>query len=124
MIRYFFLLILLPVNLMAWDQLGTPLEDSAQEERAKNLFTQLRCMVCDGESINDSNAPMALDMRYSVRQQIHSGKSNEEILNFFQTRYGETILMEPRLELHTAPLWVAPFLFLLIGGIILWRFFL
>lgn len=91
------------------------------EERAKQLFLQLRCVVCQNQSIGDSDADVARDLREIVREQISAGKSNGEIKEFLVARYGEFILLQPVIAWHTAILWGAPFVLLLAGGILAWR---
>ena len=95
------------------------LPDPAQEARAQVIFKQLRCMVCTGESIHDSNADLAKDLRQLVRERIESGESDDEIVAYIVSRYGETILMEPPVKTSTYFLWYSPLVFLLIGGVIL-----
>ena len=91
------------------------------EERAKQLFLQLRCVVCQNQSIGDSDADVAKDLREIVREQITAGKTNGEIKEFLVARYGEFILLQPVIAWHTAILWGAPFVLLLAGGILAWR---
>lgn len=100
-----------------------PLPNAAQEKQARALFGQLRCMVCDGQSLADSNAPLAQDMRRMVRSKIESGQSPEEIMDYFARRYGDAIRMRPPLASHTWPLWLGPLLVILIGAFIFRRFF-
>jgi cytochrome c-type biogenesis protein CcmH len=92
------------------------LEDPAQEARARALQTALRCVVCQGQSIADSNAPLAADMRNLIREQIAAGRSDDEIKSFLVARYGEFVLMEPPLRGDTLLLWFAPALLVLVGG--------
>ena len=121
--KYIILLITIislnPTNLLAWDEAGSQLENTQQEERARKLFKELRCIVCSGESINDSNADMAKDMRLVVREKISQGETNEEIIKYFYDRYGDTILLEPKLKDDTYILWLSPFIFIVIGVIII-----
>lgn len=98
------------------------LTNPAQEKRAQHLFTQLRCMVCQGQNIADSNAPLAADMRHIIREKINEGVSEKAITEFLVARYGEVILMQPRLHTTTYALWFGPLLFLLVGGIIIFRY--
>jgi cytochrome c-type biogenesis protein CcmH len=94
--------------------------DPAQEARARNLQRQLRCLVCQGESVDESNSDFAADIRHLVRQQITSGKSDPQILDFLVERYGDFILMKPPLQSDTWLLWLAPFLVLGAGGAVAW----
>lgn len=95
--------------------------DPAMEKRARNLQRQLRCLVCQGESIDDSNSPFAADVRHLVRQQIAQGQSDQQIQDFLVARYGDFILMKPPVQPNTWLLWLAPFLVLGAGGAVAWR---
>ena len=86
--------------------------DPAMEARARNLQRQLRCLVCQGESIDESGATLAADLRHLVRQQIADGQSDQQIKDFLVARYGDFILMKPPLQPDTWLLWLAPFLVL------------
>lgn len=97
-----------------------PLKDPAAEARTQELFKQLRCMVCEGQSLADSNAMLAQDMRHLVREQVAQGQGNQEILQFFASRYGEDILLDPPMAPHTALLWAGPVL-VLVGGLLILR---
>jgi len=92
------------------------LKDPAQEARAEHLFTQLRCIVCQNESIDDSEADLARDLRQIVRQQVAQGRSDAQIKGFLVDRYGEFILLEPRFTVGNALLWLAPLMIVLSGG--------
>jgi cytochrome c-type biogenesis protein CcmH len=92
------------------------LKDSALEHRARALSAQLRCLVCQNQSIDDSDAPLAKDLRTLVREQLSAGKSDEEIMAFVVARYGEFVLLKPRLTPGTILLWGTPFAVLLIAG--------
>jgi len=94
--------------------------DPALETRARNLQRQLRCLVCQGESIDDSNSPFAADVRHLVRQQIAQGKSDQQIQDFLVARYGDFILMKPPVQPNTWLLWLAPFFVLGAGGAVAW----
>lgn len=124
MIRFF--LLLLVFALPAYAQEATPdipLADPASEAQAKSLFYELRCEVCEGQTIADSNAALAADMRALVRQQISDGKSATEIRLYFADRYGDAILMRPPVDARTAPLWLAPAFGLLLGGLYIFTYF-
>ena len=97
-------------------------ESSEQEARFRELAEQLRCLVCQNQSLADSNADLAQDLRSELYQQVINGESEEHILNFMTARYGEFILYKPRLSLKTVLLWFIPFIFLLTGIISLVRF--
>jgi cytochrome c-type biogenesis protein CcmH len=90
--------------------------NAALEDRARALQRQLRCLVCQGESIDESGAPLAAELRHLVREQIAQGKSDRQIKDYLVARYGDFILMEPPLQGDTYILWLAPFLVLLAGG--------
>jgi cytochrome c-type biogenesis protein CcmH len=94
--------------------------DPAKELRARNLSRELRCMVCQNQSIDDSEAPLARDLRLLVRERIADGDSDQQVLNFLVARYGEFVLLKPRFELQTLLLWLLPPLVLGGGGIALW----
>lgn len=98
-----------------------PLPDAQQEQLARTLFTELRCVVCEGQSVGDSDATLAAQMRAHVRELVAQGKTREEVLNYFRDRYGEQILMTPPVEGRTALLWLAPLLLLALGGMLVWR---
>jgi cytochrome c-type biogenesis protein CcmH len=95
------------------------LPDQALEARARALSKTLRCMVCQNQSIDDSNAPLARDLRLLLRERIKAGNSDDEVRDFLVSRYGEFVLLEPRLNEHTFILWALPALGLVIGGIAL-----
>jgi cytochrome c-type biogenesis protein CcmH len=93
------------------------LKDSALELRARNLSSELRCMVCQNQSIDDSEAPLARDLRVLVRERLTKGDSDQQVLDFLVARYGEFVLLRPRLELHTLLLWGLPPAALIAGAI-------
>jgi cytochrome c-type biogenesis protein CcmH len=92
------------------------LEDPALEERAKDLHDGLRCMVCNGQAISDSNAELARDMRLIVREKIAAGQSDEQIVKFLTDRYGDYVLLSPPVKPANYVLWFGPVAVLLIGG--------
>ena len=92
------------------------MKDPALEARARALSQTLRCMVCQNESIDESNAPLARDLRLLVRERIRNGDSDAEVREFLVARYGEFILLTPRLTARTILLWAVPILVLLAGG--------
>jgi cytochrome c-type biogenesis protein CcmH len=93
------------------------LPDPQLEARARSLSHELRCMVCQNQSIDDSDAPLAHDLRVLVRERLKAGDSDSQVIDFLVARYGEFVLLKPRFEWHTAPLWLAPIALLAIGGI-------
>ena len=96
------------------------MSDPAKESRARDLSRELRCMVCQNQSIDDSDAPLARDLRLLVRERIAAGDSDAQVIDFLVARYGEFVLLKPRLEPHTYLLWLLPPLALAGGGFALW----
>ena len=101
----------------------TQLPDAAQEARARALMETLRCLVCQGQSIADSDAEMAGDMRALVRQRVRAGESPERIREWLVERYGEYVSYDPPLSWMTAPLWLAPLVLLALGALLARRLF-
>lgn len=91
------------------------LKNQKQELRARNISKNIRCMVCQNQSIDESNAPLAKDLRILIRNKIKDGKKDEEIYKFLTDRYGDFILLKPPFKLNTFALWLLPFIFVLIG---------
>ena len=96
--------------------------DPAREARARDLSRELRCMVCQNQSIDDSDAPLARDLRLLVRERIGAGDSDSQVIDFLVARYGEFVLLKPRFTPHTLLLWLLPPLALAGGGLALWIF--
>jgi cytochrome c-type biogenesis protein CcmH len=94
------------------------LENHRQELRARDISKNIRCMVCQNQSIDESNAPLARDLRILIRNKIKEGNKDEEIYEFLTDRYGDFILLKPPLKLITLALWFLPFIFLIIGILI------
>ena len=94
------------------------LQDTKLEARAREISAGLRCLVCQNQSIDDSDAPLAKDLRLIVRQQLQKGASNRQVVDYIVARYGEFVLLNPRLHFSTLILWLTPLL-LLAGGILL-----
>jgi cytochrome c-type biogenesis protein CcmH len=99
------------------------LSDPALEARARVLSKELRCMVCQNQSIDDSDAPLARDLRLLVRERLKQGDSDRQVMDFLVARYGEFVLLKPRFSLRTALLWLGPAVFLVIGTAALLLFF-
>jgi cytochrome c-type biogenesis protein CcmH len=95
--------------------------DPARESRARDLSRELRCMVCQNQSIDDSEAPLARDLRLLVRERIAAGDSDAQVIDFLVARYGEFVLLKPRVNSHTLLLWLIPPLALAGGALALWR---
>jgi cytochrome c-type biogenesis protein CcmH len=96
--------------------------DPAKEARARDLSQELRCMVCQNQSIDDSDAPLARDLRLLVRERIAAGDSDSQVMDFLVARYGEFVLLKPRFNPHTLLLWLLPPLALIGGGLALWAY--
>ena len=92
------------------------LRDPALEGRAREISAQLRCLVCQNQSIDDSEAPLAKDLRTLVRAQLTAGKSDAQVMDYIVARYGQFVLLKPRFEPETLILWGTPFAVLLIAG--------
>lgn len=107
-------LALLPAHAVNPDE---ALSDPALEERARNLSTKLRCLVCQNQSIDDSDAPLAKDLRVLVRKRLVAGDSDSDAVEFIVARYGEYVLLQPRFAAHTWLLWILPFVLILLGGV-------
>ncbi len=98
------------------------LQDPAQEARARHLFQDVRCLVCQNESIDDSEAELAGDLRRTIREQVKAGRSDAEIKRFLTDRYGEFVLMTPKMSWMNLTLWAGPFLVVVLGaGLLLGR---
>ena len=91
------------------------LKNPKYELRARNISKNIRCMVCQNQSIDESNAPLAKDLRILIRDKIKEGNKDEEIYKFLTDRYGDFILLKPPLKMSTLALWFMPFIFLIIG---------
>ncbi|MBX5042821.1 cytochrome c-type biogenesis protein CcmH [Rhizobium lentis] len=98
------------------------LADPTLEARARALSAELRCMVCQNQSIDDSNAELAKDLRLLVRERIRNGDSDQAVLDYIVSRYGEFVLLKPRFSVKTVLLWGAPVLLVLAGGVSLLLF--
>jgi cytochrome c-type biogenesis protein CcmH len=114
LLALFVILALAPALAVQPDEI---LKDPALESRARALSQELRCMVCQNQSIDDSDAPLARDLRILVRERLSAGDSDGQVIDFLVARYGEFVLLKPRLSWRTALLWLAPFAIVLIGAI-------
>lgn len=104
------LLLALPAHAVQPDEM---LADPALEARAREISAELRCLVCRNESIDDSNAELARDLRLLVRERLEAGDTNEEVFNYIVARYGEFVLLKPRFSVENALIWLAgPLVFL------------
>ena len=97
------------------------LENQEQELRARNISKNIRCLICQNQSIDESSAPLAKDLRVLIRNKIKEGNRDEEIYKFLTDRYGDFILLKPPLKLSTLALWFLPFIFFAIGILIVFR---
>lgn len=119
---------LIAVCLLLWPAMALavavdkPLDDPAQEERARAIHKELRCLVCQNQSIEDSNADLARDLRLLVRERIAKGDSDQETVDFIVARYGDWVLLTPPVQSNTLLLWGAPLLLVLLGagGLVFW----
>src|SRR5262249_23152191 len=107
------LAIVLPAIALQPDEV---LSDAALEARARSLSKDLRCMVCQNQSIDDSDAPLARDLRILVRERLQAGESDQQVINFLVARDGEFVVLRPRFSWHPALLWLGPAAVLLIGA--------
>jgi cytochrome c-type biogenesis protein CcmH len=101
-----------PLHAVQVDEI---LPDTALEARAREISSELRCMVCQNQSIDDSEAPLARDLRLLVRERLKAGDSDTQVVDFMVARYGEFVLLKPRMSWHTAILWGAPLTILIAG---------
>jgi cytochrome c-type biogenesis protein CcmH len=97
-------------------------QDPALERRVTNLAHELRCLVCQNQTIADSSAPLAVDLRNQIREQLAAGKSERDVVDFMVERYGDFVLYRPPLKASTVLLWTGPFAFLVVGFYLLIRF--
>src|SRR3954462_606253 len=115
------LLLLLVLVGPAFGAVGDPamqLPDPAQEQRARGIGRELRCLVCQNQSIEDSDADLARDLRRIVREQVAAGRSDAEVKGFVHERYGDFVLLRPRFTAATALLWATPAVAILAGGLL------
>ncbi|SDA09498.1 cytochrome c-type biogenesis protein CcmH [Methylobacterium sp. UNC378MF] len=112
------LLASLPAQAVQPDEV---LKDPVLEHRAREISAELRCLVCQNQSIDDSDAPLAKDLRLIVRERLEKGDSDKAVLDYVVDRYGEFVLLRPVFALHTLLLWLTPVLAVLLGGFGVWR---
>jgi cytochrome c-type biogenesis protein CcmH len=115
-----FLLCLTPALAVQPDE---QLDDPVLEARARDISAGLRCMVCQNQSIDDSNAPLARDLRLLVRERLQEGDTDQEVRDYLVQRYGDFILLKPRFASYTLLLWLTPAAVLLIGAVVAFRRF-
>lgn len=109
------LLVLLFMPLLSWGQ------ESDLDRRVAELSQELRCLVCQNQTLAESNAPLAVDLRNQVREQLAAGKSEQDVVDFLVARYGDFVLYRPPFKASTLFLWAGPFVFLLVGAWLLVR---
>lgn len=119
-------LLALALALMAscatWAKEAAPAADNpVLEKRVLGLAGELRCLVCQNQTLADSNAPLAVDLRNQIREQLRQGASEREVVQFMTERYGDFVLYRPPLKAGTALLWLGPFVLLALGGLLLVR---
>ena len=98
------------------------LDDPKLEQRAREISAGVRCMVCQNQSIDDSDASLAHDLRLLIRDRLVKGDSNEEVLGYLVDRYGEFVLLKPRFSMANLALWITPLLVLVFGLLLYWRY--
>jgi cytochrome c-type biogenesis protein CcmH len=96
-------------------------QDPALEKRVTGVAHELRCLVCQNQTLAESNAPLAVDLRNQIREQLSGGASERDVLDFMVARYGDFVLYRPPLKASTLALWIGPFVLLLGGALLLWR---
>ena len=109
------------ISIAAASDPADRLSDPAQEARARSIFKDVRCLVCQNESIDDSEADLARDLRQIVREQVKAGKSDAEVKRFLTDRYGEFVLLTPAFNIGNLALWGGPFLAAGLGIVLLLR---
>ena len=111
-------IVIVPAHAVNPDEI---LNDAQLEQRARAISMQLRCMVCQNQSIDESDAPLARDLRLLVRERLVEGDSDDEVIDFVVARYGEFVLLKPRFGSHTILLWLLPVMLLCFAGLFLWQ---
>jgi len=117
-----FVILSVGVTVVAWDVKPASGDDPVVEKRLMDLSKELRCLVCQNETLADSQASLAEDLRREIREQIKAGKSDQEIISFLTQRYGQFILYRPRVTPTTYLLWFGPFVLLIGGLVVLFRY--
>jgi cytochrome c-type biogenesis protein CcmH len=119
--RWFLLFFLLLATSAYAVQPDEILGDAKLEARARNLSTGFRCLVCQNQSIDESDAPLAKDLRILIRERLTKGDSDVQITDFIVARYGDFVLLKPRFTSRTAILWATPFMIILVGFVLISR---
>jgi cytochrome c-type biogenesis protein CcmH len=120
-LRMFFIGVLVGVSLIAKANTAYPLDTPQQTAQFDRLLRELRCLVCQNQDLVDSNASLAQDLRNTVYQFVREGQSDDEIIHYLTSRYGDFILFKPPLRLKTTLLWFGPLLLLALGCALVWR---
>lgn len=120
MIRVLVLFCFLMTPVLALEP-GEALSDPALEQRARALSADLRCPVCQNQSIDDSDAPLARDLRLLIRARLEAGDTDAQVMAYVTARYGEFALLKPTMSPKNGFLWLAPLLFLAFGGVMVWQ---
>jgi cytochrome c-type biogenesis protein CcmH len=123
MLKHLALALLLVAAPAAAQHMEDRLADPAQESRAREISRELRCLVCQNQSIEDSNAPLARDLRRIVRERVALGETDKAVLDYLVERYGEWVLLKPRLNAQTLLLWLGPAILLLLGGMVIFMLY-
>jgi len=100
---------------------SAPAQDPALDKRVAGLAHELRCLVCQNQTLADSNAPLAVDLRNQIREQLQGGASEQDVIDFMVARYGDFVLYRPPFKATTLALWIGPFVLLLAGALLLVR---
>jgi len=116
----FFTCLLVTVSIPA-KEAAPAADDPVLEKRVAGLASELRCLVCQNQTLADSNAPLAVDLRNQIREQLKGGASERDVIDFLVTRYGDFVLYRPPLKPTTLALWGGPFVFLALGLVLLFR---
>jgi cytochrome c-type biogenesis protein CcmH/NrfF len=125
--RFVAALVLAALWPLAWAQQparsgpGAAAEDPALEKRVAGLAHELRCLVCQNQSLADSHAPLAMDLKNQVREQLRAGRSDAQVIDYMTQRYGDFVLYRPPVKATTWLLWGGPLLLLAVGALALWR---
>lgn len=116
------MLVLIVLARSTWaDEAAPAAADPQLEKRAMALASELRCLVCQNQTLADSNAPLALDLKEQIREQLAKGMSERDIIDYMVARYGDFVLYRPPIKATTVLLWIGPFLLLIVGVIVLVR---
>ncbi len=116
-----FLILLLSVFVFAFTSFAQNANEADIEQKAKNVGKQLRCVVCQNQSIEDSPSDLASDMRKLVRKRLAAGDSESEVINYIRDRYGDYVLLNPPVQKNTYILWLSPFIALVFVFVFFWR---